>query len=192
MDHPRNFNFEYVTIIYNLIEAYFAIVFGIIANSIGLIAFGIDSMAEAGLGLLFMIQANLTGSGFRDKAIRQKRKTRRWVMPLFFLLGIFLLFEPARRWIFHDFPKPTLAGMIIAMISLLITPVFAVFRYKTSFQLTTLVQNLRSALVYMILPFLLLIGLGLNYYRGYWWAELILAIVIALLLFKRGFEINNE
>ena len=192
MDRSRNYNFEYVTIIYNLIEAYLAIIFGIIANSIGLLAFGIDSMSEAGLGLLFMIQANLADSGIRDEAIRPQRKTRRWVMLLFFLLGAFLLFEPIRRWIVNDFPKPTFGGMIIAMISLFITPVFAVFRYQTSSHLTTLIQNLRSALFYMVLPLMLLIGLGLNYYYGYWWADLILAIVIAIILFKRGAEINRE
>lgn len=188
----RSFNFEYITIIYNLIEAYISIVFGLIANSIGLLAFGIDSIAETGLGLILIMRINLISGGFKDEAVRRSRKVRRWAVFFFFILGSFLLFEPIRRGIFHDFPKPTLGGLIIALISLFITPIFAVIRYKTSAEVTTLAQNLQSALLYMSLPMMLLIGLGLNYFFGYWQADLFIAVIIAVFLFIRGYQINTE
>jgi divalent metal cation (Fe/Co/Zn/Cd) transporter len=188
----RSFNFEYLTIIYNLIESYISIVFGFIANSIGLLAFGIDSLAEAGLGLILIMRINLVNGGYKDEAVRRSRKVRRWAVFFFFILGTFLLFEPIRRGIFHDLPKPTLGGLIIALISLIITPIFAVIRYKTSSEVTTLAQNLESAFFYMLLPLMLLIGLGLNYFFAYWQADLILAIVIAVFLFIRGYQINTE
>ncbi len=188
----RSFNFEYLTIIYNLIEAYISIVFGFIASSIGLLAFGIYSIAETGLGLVLIMRSNLINSGFKDEAVRRGRKARRGAVFFFFILGTFLLFEPIRRGIFHVLPKPTLGGLIIAFVSLFITPVFAVIRYKTSSDVTTLAQNLQSALIYMSLPLMLLVGLGLNYFWGYWQADLFLAFIIAVLLFIRGYRINEE
>lgn len=188
----RSFNFEYITIIYNLIEAYISIVFGLIANSIGLLAFGIDSIAETGLGIILIMRINLISSGYRDEAVRRNRKVRRLAVFFFFILGTFLLFEPIRRGIFHVLPKPSFGGMIIALVSLFITPIFAVIRYKTSSEVTTLAQNLQSALFYMMLPLMLLIGLGLNYFIGYWQADLFLAVIIAVFLFIRGYQINTE
>jgi divalent metal cation (Fe/Co/Zn/Cd) transporter len=186
----RSFNFEYITIIYNLIEAYISIVFGLVASSIGLLAFGIDSLAEAGLGLIIIMQVNMISGGYKDEAVRRSRTSRRLGVVFFFILGSFLLFEPIRRIIFHIQPKPTLGGLIIALVSLFITPIFAVIRYKTSSDVTTLAQNIQSALIYMSLPLMLLIGLGLNYFFGYWQADLLLAVIIAVFLFIRGYQLN--
>ena len=188
----RSFNFEYLTIIYNLIESYISIVFALFADSIGLLAFGIDSLAEAGLGLILIMRINMASGGYREEAIRRSRTVRRWAVFFFFVLGTFLLFEPMRRGIFHIVPKPTLAGLIIALVSLFITPIFAVIRYKTSSEVTTLAQNLQSALIYMSLPLMLLIGLGLNYLKGYWQADLLISVIIAILLYIRGYQINTE
>lgn len=190
--NQRNFNFEYLTIIYNFVESYISIVFGLLADSIGLLAFGIASLAEAGLGLILIMRINLVNGGYRDEAVRRSRTVRRWAVFFFFVLGTFLLFEPIRRGIFHITPKPTLAGLIIALASLFVTPIFAVIRYKTSSGVTTLAQNLQSALIYMSLPLMLLIGLGLNYVKGYWQADLIIALIIAALLYIRGYQINTE
>lgn len=188
----RNFNFEYLTIIYNLIESYISIVFGFLADSIGLLAFGIGSMAEAGLGLILIMRINLISGGYRDEAVRRGRKVKRIAVFFFFVLGSFLLFEPIRRGIFHILPKPSLAGLIIALVSLFITPIFAVLRYKVGSEVTSLAQNLQSALIYMSLPLMLLIGLGLNYFYGYWQADLLLSGIIAVFLFVRGYQMNTQ
>jgi len=188
----RSASFEYLIIIYNLIEAYIAIVFAIIAGSIGLLAFGIESMAEAALGLILIVRYNMDGAGLKEEdTARRNRITKRWAGFIFFIPGTFLLFEPIRRWIFHDLPKPTLAGLIIALISMMITPLFTALRFKSSADGPTPAQNLRGVVFYILLPFMLLVGLGLNFYFGYWQADLISAMIIALFLFKRGYDINT-
>jgi divalent metal cation (Fe/Co/Zn/Cd) transporter len=188
----KSFNYEYITIIYNLIEAYVSIVFGIMANSIGLIGFGVQSIAESVYGIALIVKYNSTKTMAKEAAARQAWRFRRFAVFAFFGFGTYLLFDGGRKLIMSEIPKPSLAGIIIALVSLIATPLLIIIKYKTGPNKGgSLAKDLRGTFFYMLLPLLLLAGLLLNFYTGYWQADPVVAIIIAVFLFKKGFQVNS-
>jgi divalent metal cation (Fe/Co/Zn/Cd) transporter len=187
----RGLNFEYITIIYNLIEAYVSIVFGIIAGSTGLIGFGIHSIAETAFGIALIVRVNSANTMTEEAAARQTGRFRRFAVFTFFVLGSYLLFDGGRKLIMSEISKPSSAGIIIALVSLIATPLLIIIKYKTGENKSgSLAKDLRGTFFYMLLPLLLLAGLLLNFYTGYWQADPMVAIIIAVFLLKKGFHIN--
>lgn len=52
--YKKALNLEYLTVGYNVIEAFFSILFGADAGSIALVGFGLDSMVESISGLILI------------------------------------------------------------------------------------------------------------------------------------------
>ncbi len=187
--HSRSINYEYLTIIYNLIEAYLAIVFGVIADSIGLIGFGVQSIAESAYGIALIVRYNSSKSSSKEAAARQTRRFKRFAVFTFFVLGTYLLIDGGRKLIMAEIPKPSPAGIVIASISLIATPLLIIIKYQNGKNKNrSLAKDLRGTLFYMLLPLLLLAGLLLNSYTGYWQADPVMAVIIAVFLLRKGFQ----
>ncbi len=195
--NTKIFNFEYITIIYNLIEAYIAVIFGFMANSIGLIGFGVQSIAETVYGISLIVKYNSVKAVSKEAAARQTGRFRRFAVFTFFVSGLLLLFEGLRRLMMADIPKTSLAGIIIALVSLLATPLLTIAKYRTDEkkdrnQRRTLGEDLKGTFFYMLIPLFLLSGLLLNYYFHFWQIDPIVAGLIAICLLKKGYETNAD
>src|SRR5205814_6563831 len=108
----RGERLEYFTIAWNSLEALVSIVAGMIAGSVSLIGFGLDSLIEvtSGAALLWRLRYDL------DPARREdiERKTLRVVGVCFVALAVYIGFESAASLILHKSPERSLPGIIIA------------------------------------------------------------------------------
>ena len=191
--NSRNLNFEYLTLVYNLVEAYLAILFGIMANSIGLIGFGIQSTVEFIYGIVLILGVNSNKFNEKDHGKSTKHKIKRFVVIIYIIFGAPLLFEALRRLLVANISQPTLAGVLIALASLMMTPLLTVLKYKTSKnQNESLTNDLQGTFYYMLLPFILLIGLALNFFTGVWQADSVVAIIVAVFMLKKGFDTQRD
>lgn len=184
---------EYATVGYNVLEGFFSILAGLVAGSIALIGFGVDSAIESVSGAVLIWRLTRTGLD-EDEGERAERKATRLVAWSFFLLGGYVLFESAKKIYFQEAPEPSLLGMIIAALSIVTMPVLAYLKFMAAQKLNSraLAADSKETLVCALLSVALLIGLGLNYIFGLWWADPAAALVIVAFIFWEGFETLEE
>ena len=181
---------EYFTVGYNIIEAFASIVFGSIANSIALIGFGLDSVVESLSGFVLIWRLRLHGKIPEAEEERIEKKATRIVALTFFVLGFYVLFQSLKKLIGKEISDPSLPGIIIAIISMLIMPVLTWQKYRTGKQIRSraLIADSKETLACAFLSVALLLGLGSNYLFGFWQADPIAGLIIVIFLFREGLE----
>ena len=104
--------------------------------------------------------------------------------------GVYILFEPVRKLISAEIPEPSLPGIVIAIVSIIIMPILMWQKYKTGKQINSraLVADSKETLVCIFLSVALLSGLGANYLFGFWQADPIVGLIIVVFLFREGWK----
>lgn len=186
---------EYFTIGWNVLEAIVAIGAGTLASSIALVGFGIDSIIEtlAGLVLLWRLQKEVRGGDIKESE-RAEKIALIVVGITFFLLAIYVAFESGKKLLFHEVPEESIVGIILAVISLIVMPLLSYFKLKTGRQLSSkaLEADAMETAICAYLSFTLLLGLSLNAFFGWWWADPVAAIAMLPVIIKEGWEALSE
>ena len=186
--YRKGLKLEYITVVYNVLEAVASIVFGGIAGSIALIGFGLDSIVESLSGLILVWRLRQHGKISKEKEERIEKRATRFVAVTFFVLGLYVFVEAIRKWAVVEVPEPSLPGILIAIASLIVMPVLTIQKYRIGQQISSwaLVADSKETLACAFLSLALLIGLGANYLFGFWQADPIIGIIIATFLFREG------
>lgn len=183
---------SWFTIVYNIAEAVASILFGWLAGSIALIGFGLDSMVES-LSASIMVwrfkQTQLT----REQEERIEKRATRLVAITFFILACYILYESITKLALGEIPDTSLAGIIIAISSIIAMTILFRLKYNTGKALgsKSLIADSKETLACLALSAALLAGLGANYLFGFWQADPIVGIVVAVYLIKEGYEIYS-
>lgn len=179
---------EYFTIGYNVFEAVASMFFGFLAESIALVGFGLDSVVESISGLILLWRLKKHETLTEEEEERFEQKAVRFVAITFFILGAYVLFESIKKLLYAEVPEPTLPGIIISALSLIIMPVLARKKYRVGMEIGSkaLIADSKETLACALLSVALLLGLGLNYVAGIWWADPVAALVIVFFLFREG------
>jgi len=185
---------EYATVGWNVIEAVIAISAGIIAGSIALVGFGLDSIIEvtaAGV-LIWRLRCELTCQ--HDTHIGAERRALRVVGVTFFLLGAYVLYEAGvMLWQRHA-PEVSVAGLVLAVASGLVMPFLGLRKRHVARHLGSkaLAADAMETLICAYLSITLLVGLGLNAWLGWWWADPVAALAMLPLILHEGREAWTE
>jgi divalent metal cation (Fe/Co/Zn/Cd) transporter len=192
--YRKALNLEYFTVAYNVLEAVASIFFGGIASSIALIGFGLDSIVESLSGLVMVWRLRKHGDVSEEEEERVEKRAMRFVAVTFFVLGAYVLVESGRKLIFRDVPDPSLPGIVIAILSLLVMPLLARAKIRVGGQIGSraLVADAKETLACAFLSVALLLGLGANYLFGFWQADPLAGLVIVIFLFREGREVWEE
>ena len=185
---------SYFTVGYNIIEGVVSIMAGVIANSIALVSFGVDSFIESLSGSVMIWRFRKHESLTEEQVEKMEQKAIKLVGYSFVILGLYVLYESGSKLYFQEKPEPSLFGIIIAVLSLIIMPFLAYMKHDTGKKLNSksLVADSKQTYVCTIMTITLLIGLGLNFFYGMWWADPAAGLVIALFLFKEGYAALTE
>jgi len=181
---------SYVTVCYNVIEGVVSVLAGRLAGSIALIGFGLDSFMESLSGGV-MIWRFTHGEGISpEDELRRERKAIKFIGYTFFVFGAYVLYESLKKLLAAEPPEPSVFGIVIAMVSLVAMPVLFYAKYRTGkrMQSRSLVADSKQTLACMFLSLALLVGLGLNYLWGLWWADPAVGLVVVAYLFREGRE----
>ncbi len=181
---------EYFTVGYNILEAVASIVFGSIAGSIALIGFGLDSIVESLSGLVLIWRLRQHGKISAAAEERIEKRAIRFVAITFFILGLYILYESVEKLVAREIPDPSLPGIVIATLSIIIMPLLTWQKYKIGKQINSraLVADSKETLACTFLSLALLLGLGANYLFGFWQADPIVGLIIVIFLFREGWE----
>jgi divalent metal cation (Fe/Co/Zn/Cd) transporter len=169
---------------YNLIEAVIAITAGLIAGSIALVGFGLDSIVEVSSGLIILWQ-------FRHPLPESReRRALRLMAFSFFALAAYVTFESVRALVSGHEPDPSPVGIALAATSLAVMPFLSWAQHRTGRSLgsNAVVADSTQTLLCTYLSAVLLAGLVLNATLGWSWADPIAGLVIAAVAVREGLE----
>lgn len=172
------------SVTYNVIEAIIAITAGIVAGSVALIGFGLDSVVEVSSGLIILWQ-------FRHKLPESREQQALRLMAFsFFALAAYVAFESVRALVSGHDPDPSPVGIGLATASLVIMPFLSWAQRRTGKALgsNAVVADSTQTLLCTYLSAVLLVGLVFNATLGWSWADPIAGLVIAAVAVKEGLE----
>jgi divalent metal cation (Fe/Co/Zn/Cd) transporter len=181
----RGFALEYATMAWMVVEAAVAITAGVLASSIVLIGFGLDSVIEffAAIIVIWQLRGEIAGQQRESRAVRLIGIT-------FFALAVYLAAESIHDLVTRARPGESVAGLAITAAALVIMPVLAVAKRRTGQAMgnRTLVAESAESFFCAYTSAAALAGVGLNTALGWWWADPTAALVIAALAVKEGLE----
>jgi len=182
---------EYFTLLYNILEAFFSIIIGNLSNSIALIGFGLDSVVESLSGIILIWRLKKHGFVDEEEELEIEKKATKLVGLTFFILSFYVLIESIRKLIILEKPDPSLAGLIIAVASLLLMPLLFYQKNIIGKKIGSkaLIADSKETLACAFLSLPLFLGLTLNYLFGFWQADPIVGMIIFIFLLKEGIEI---
>jgi cation diffusion facilitator family transporter len=191
----RGVRLEYFTVGWNVLEAIVAIGAGVLASSIALVGFGLDSIIEtlSGLVLLWRLRKEVRG-GDAEESERAEKIALIVVGITFFLLAFYVAYESGKKLLFQEAPEESIVGIVLAVISLIVMPLLFYFKLKTGRQLSSkaLEADAMETAICTYLSFTLLLGLSLNALFGWWWADPVAAIAMLPVIIKEGWEAFSE
>ena len=192
--HKKALLLSYFTVGYNLVEGIVSIFAGLLAGSIALVGFGLDSFVESLSGSVMIWRFRRQEEMSEEEEKRIEKKAIRLVAYTFFVLGAYILYESVKKIYLHEIPDPSLFGIIIAIVSIIVMPVLFYMKYRTgeSINSRSLVADSKQTLACVFLSVALLIGLGLNYLYGLWQADSVVGFVVVTYLIKEGYAALKE
>ena len=176
---------EFFTLAWNLVEAAVAIGSGAIADSAALIAFGIDSLIESSSSVVLLWR--LHGS---DRGEARERQALRLVGLSFLALAAYVALDAARALIAKTPPDVSLAGIVLAILSLIVMPLLSTRKRRLAAILGSgaLHADSRQSNLCAILSAILLGGLSLNALWGWWWADPAAGLMMTPIIIMEGIE----
>ncbi len=183
----RAVKLEFGVIGYNLVEASVAIVAGILAGSVALIGFGLDSAIEVSASVAVLL--HLWRNAETEDSIWEQRVAM-FVGLTMLALAAYVGIEAVLKLATQARPDASYLGIAIAIASLLIMPLVARWEHALSHQLNSraLEAESRETLVCAWLSAALLLGLGANALFGWWWADPLAALIIVALVGREAWE----
>lgn len=184
-DVRRGRRLEYLTIVWNTLEAVAAIGAGVWAGSVALVGFGVDSVIESSSGavLLWRLRDGELGE-------RRERLALRLVGVSFLALAAYVLFDASKALVTREQPEASYLGVAVAALSLVVMPVLARAKRRVAARLQSraLRADSRQTDICAYLSAILLAGLALNALFGWWWADPAAALVMVPIIAKEGVE----
>jgi divalent metal cation (Fe/Co/Zn/Cd) transporter len=187
-DLQRGIYLEYLTIAWNILEGTVAVVSGVVAGSIALVGFGIDSFIETSSGgiLLWRLRAEHRGANVEQV----ERKALKLVGLSFLALAAYVAVDSIRTLLERQHPERSLVGIGVAALSIVVMPWLAHQKRKTAGKLNSaaLDADSRQSSLCAYLSCILLGGLALNAMLGWWWADAVAALLMVPIIAKEGLK----
>lgn len=171
---------------YMALEGAVAVVAGIVAGSIALIGFGLDSAIEGFASVVIVWR--FTGS--RTLSEQAERRAQRIVAIQFFILAPYVAVESIRALVDGKHAQESLVGIGLAASSLVVMPLLGRAKQRIGARLgsSATVSEGKQNLLCAYLAGALLVGLLGNALVGAWWLDPVVGLLIAALAVSEGRE----
>ena len=178
----RGRNLAYLTIGWNSLEAVVAVVAGLLAGSIALVGFGVDSVIEVSSGAIILWR--LFSGEHREKL------ALKLVGASLIALAAYVGFDAVKSLIFKELPEASYTGIALAALSLVVMPLLARAKRNVAARLNSraMIADSKQTDICAYLSAILLAGLGLNALVGWWWADPVAALAMIPIIAKEGIE----
>ncbi len=177
---------SWLSLAWMTIEGAVAITAGVVAGSVALIGFGLDSAIEGFASVIIVWR--FTG----DRMFSQAAEThaQKLVAVQFFLLAPYVGFESVRALVLGEHAQESLVGIVLALGSVVFMPMLGIAKQRLAEQLGSAATKGegRQNMLCAYLAGALLVGLLGNALLGAWWLDPAVGLLIAGVAVKEGLE----
>ena len=184
----RGIRLEYITVGWNVVEGAVAVLAGLLAGSVALVGFGVDSAIESSSGavLLWRLRVEQTGKNVE----RAEQTALKLVGASLLLLAAYVTFNAIKTLVTREQPQRSILGIVVSVLSLIVMPLLAKAKRRTAAELNSaaLHADSRQTSICAYLSAILLGGLLLNAALGWWWADPVAALAMVPIIVQEGRE----
>jgi divalent metal cation (Fe/Co/Zn/Cd) transporter len=188
----RALGLEYLTVGWNIVEGLVAVTAAVLAGSVALLGFGIDSFVESASGLVMIWRLRAERRSDMNGAVLDaiEHRARKLVALSLFLLAAFVMFDAAHSLWTGERPAFSLVGVVLTSVSLVVMMWLARAKRRVARALDSRAMEADAfqTTACWWLSLAALTGITLNGALGWWWADPAAALVIAALIVKEGRE----
>jgi divalent metal cation (Fe/Co/Zn/Cd) transporter len=184
----RGQRLEYFTILWNSVEALLSVGAGIAAGSIALVGFGLDSFIEviSGSALLWRMKADQKV----DQRERAERISLRIVGVCFLALAAYVAIDSIYSLLHKSGPERSVLGIAIGVAALIVMPLLARAKRNVGRAVGSpaMIADSQQTQFCTYLSAVLVAGLLLNFFLGWWWSDSVAALVMVPIIMNEGVE----
>ena len=184
----RGLKLNYLTLGYNTVEAIVSVAAGLVAGSVALLGFGVDSGIEvtASLAAQWRLRSDI------DPVRREwvEGVTHRVIGGSFLVLAAYVAVDSVRTLWAREAPEASRVGLVVLVLSVVVMPVLARAKRRVAraLQSRALEADAAQTSLCAYLSVIALAGVGLNAALGWWWADPLAALAMVPIVAREGME----
>ena len=184
----RGRKLEYFTVAYNFAEGLISIIAGLVAGSVSLVGFGLDSLIEVTSGSALLWRLHHDWNESRREAV--ERMTLRIVGWCFLALAVYVAVDSGWTLVQHEKPEQSITGIFVATVSMVVMPLLARAKRRVAKGIgsAAMKADSRQADFCTYLSAILLSGLLVNAALGWWWADPVAGLAMVPIIAKEGVD----
>lgn len=177
---------SWISLVWMSAEGAIAITAGVLAGSIALIGFGIDSAIEGFASVVIVWR--FTGARLHSRAAEER--AQKLVAVQFFVLAPYVGFEAVQHLFGAERPDVSVLGLILTATSLVGMPLLGIAKQRLAVTLGSTATHGEGAqnLLCAYLAGAVFLGLAGNALFGAWWLDPLAALLIAGVAVREGLE----
>jgi len=177
---------SWVSLAYMAAEGALAIIAAVLAGSVALLGFGLDSVIEALASIVIVWRF----TGARTLSETAEARAGKAVAVTFFLLAPYIAYDAVTALLARDHPGTSWLGIAVSIVSVIVMPVLGIAKHRLGTRLDSPATRSEGTqnLVCAYLAGAVLIGLLGNTLAGWWWLDPVIGLGIAALAVSEGLE----
>jgi divalent metal cation (Fe/Co/Zn/Cd) transporter len=184
----RGKRLEYLTIAWNGFEAAVALLSGVLAGSVALVGFGLDSLIETASAVVLLWRLQVDHDAERREGA--ELLARRLVGISFLLLSAYVAVEAIRALWLREQSSRSWPGILIAVAAVIVMPLLGRAKRQVAAELNSraMRSDSKQADFCAYLSAILLAGLLLQWAFGWWWSDPVAALVMVPIIAREGVQ----
>ncbi len=195
-DLRQGIQIEIITIAWMVIEAGVAITVGFATRSVSLQGFGLDSVVELVAGGMLLWRLLVEQRGGDVERVEQAERRASWVTALsLFALAVYIVGDSAFTFaFFQSRSEPSWWGVGLALVAAMLMPLLWQGKLRVAKRINSpaLKADAACSVTCAYMSLTLLVGLLLNRFFGWWWADPLAALALVYFLIQEGREALHE
>jgi divalent metal cation (Fe/Co/Zn/Cd) transporter len=186
---------EVVTIVWMIVEAAIALTAGFATRSVSLEGFGIDSIIELIAGGILLWRLLVESRGGSEERVEWAERRAAWVTAIgLFALGGYIVVDSAWTLLMRTHAEASLWGVGLAIAAAIVMPVLWQGKLRVARRIgsAALRADAACSVTCAYMSVTLLVGLLLNRFLGWWWADPLAALVLVYFIVQEGREAWQE
>lgn len=188
----RALRLEYLTVAWNVVEGIVAVGAALIAGSVAILGFGIDSFVEcaSALVMIWRLRAERAHRLTGEKLEAVEHQARRLVAASLFGLASYVTFDAVKTLWTGDKPSFSPIGVTLLLLSIAVMLWLARAKRRLAIELGSeaMAADASQTTACWWLSVAALVGVGLNGLFGWWWADPLAALAIVALILREARE----
>ena len=186
---------EITSLIYNITEVVVSLTAGFATGSSALISWGVDSIVESNSAAFMIWRLHGEEKGISDREVRKRKKIALSVLSAAFTIAVlFICYEAISKFISQETASMSWWGIGILLISLVVNPILAwgKYHYGKKTDSPSLKYDAIDTMICEYQTIVVLIGIALVQWQGWWWADPVAALLIVPYIAWEAYEAGRD